>query len=117
MPKKPTEIELKSKNYDRLKPTVQVWLPAVASLYFALSQIWGLPAAEEVVGTIAAVTAFLGVVLGISTRNYNKHKDGSFVIDDTDVEKDLFTLELDVPVEDLYGRKELRFKTRNESQN
>lgn len=41
------------------------------TLYFALASIWGLPYAEEIVGTITAIDAFLGVLLGISTHNYN----------------------------------------------
>ena len=58
--------------YDCLKRVAQVWLPAIATLYFALSQIWGLPYAEQIVGTITAVDAFLGAVLGVSTHLYNK---------------------------------------------
>lgn len=58
--------------YDRLKWLAQILLPALGTLYFALSQIWGLPYGEQIVGTITAVDAFLGVCLGISTANYNK---------------------------------------------
>jgi len=49
-------------------------LPAIGTLYFALAQIWNLPLAEEIVGTITAVDAFLGAVLGISTAQYNKEQ-------------------------------------------
>lgn len=58
--------------YDCLKYIAQIALPAIGALYFALSQIWGLPYGEEVVGTITAVDAFLGALLGISTMLYNK---------------------------------------------
>jgi hypothetical protein len=44
----------------------------MGALYFTLAQIWHLPNAEEVIGTIAAVNTFLGVLLGISTRSYNR---------------------------------------------
>lgn len=63
---------LKNQTYDFLKPIAQIWLPAAGTLYFALAQIWGLPYAEEVVGTITAIDAFLGAVLGISTVKYNE---------------------------------------------
>ena len=43
-------------------------------LYFALAGTWDLPYGEEVVGTITAVDTFLGVVLGISTAQYNKQQ-------------------------------------------
>ncbi len=58
--------------YDILKNVAQVWLPAIATLFFAIAQIWGLPYAEQIVGTITAVDAFLGAILGISTMQYNK---------------------------------------------
>lgn len=63
---------MSNKTYDVLKYIAQIALPAIGALYFALSQIWGLPYGEEVVGTITAVDAFLGALLGISTMLYNK---------------------------------------------
>lgn len=62
---------MSNKVYDVLKKVAQVWLPALGTLYFALSQIWGLPYGEAIVGTITAVDAFLGAILGISTKLYN----------------------------------------------
>ena len=47
-------------------------LPAVATLYAALSAVWAWPYSEEVVTTITAVDTFLGAVLCISTATYNK---------------------------------------------
>lgn len=61
-----------NKTYDTLKYIAQIVLPAIATLYFALAGIWNLPFGEQIVGTITAIDTFLGVVLGISTRNYNK---------------------------------------------
>ena len=58
--------------YDALKFIAQIFLPAVGTLYFALAQIWNLPYAEQIVGTITAVDAFLGALLGISTMQYKK---------------------------------------------
>ena len=57
--------------YDCLKRLALVWLPAAGTLYFALASIWGLPYGEQIVGTITAVDAFLGAILGISTKIYN----------------------------------------------
>lgn len=56
--------------YDVLKWIAQLFLPAAGALYFALANIWGLPYGEEIVGTITAVDAFLGVILGISSKAY-----------------------------------------------
>ena len=63
---------MNSKLYDVLKVIAQIWLPALGTLYFALSVIWGFPYAEEVVGTITAVDTFLGAILGISNSMYKK---------------------------------------------
>ena len=63
---------MSNKTYDILKWVAQYLLPALATLYFAVAKIWGLPYGEEIVGTITAVDTFLGVLLGISTSNYNK---------------------------------------------
>lgn len=65
-------MKLTNKTYDVLKWIAQILLPALGTLYFALSKIWGFPYATEVVGTIAALDTFLGAVLGISTVEYNK---------------------------------------------
>lgn len=63
---------MSNKMYDVLKWIAQYLLPALGTLYFAVAGIWGLPYAEEVVGTIVAIDTFLGVVLGVSTAQYNK---------------------------------------------
>ena len=63
---------MKNKTYDVLKYIAQIVLPAVGTLYFALASIWGLPYGEQIVGTITAVDTFLGALLMVSTKNYNK---------------------------------------------
>lgn len=65
-------MKLSNKMYDLLKWIAMYFLPAVGTLYFALAGIWGLPYGEEIVGSITAVDTFLGVILGISTAQYNK---------------------------------------------
>ena len=63
-------MKLSNDTYDFLKSLALSWLPALATLYMAVSKIWGLPYGAEISGTIMAVDTFLGVVLGISTANY-----------------------------------------------
>ena len=63
---------MSNKAYDILKWVAQIVLPAVAAAYFGLSQIWGFPYGEEVVGTITVIDVLLGAILGISTSQYNK---------------------------------------------
>ena len=69
-------MKLNNKVYDTLKWIAQYFLPALGTLYFALAGIWGFPYGEQVVGTITAVDTFLGVILGLSTMQYNKIENG-----------------------------------------
>jgi hypothetical protein len=82
--KKVDIVHFSSPVYDVLKKVAQIWLPAAGTMYFTLAQIWGLPAAEEVVGTVVAVDTFLGVLLGISTASYERSGekfDGTMVVE------------------------------------
>lgn len=63
---------LSDKAYDILKWVALVLLPALGTLYFGLAGIWGFPYGEQIVGTITVIDTFLGVILGISTVQYNK---------------------------------------------
>lgn len=68
-------MKMNDKTYDVLKWIATYLLPALGTLYFALAQIWNLPYGEQVVGSITAIDTFLGVVLGLSTSQYNKQKE------------------------------------------
>lgn len=65
-------MKLSNKVYDVLKWVAQILLPALGALYFGLARIWSLPYAEEIVGTITVVDAFLGALLGLSSVQYYK---------------------------------------------
>lgn len=68
-------MTMSNKTYDLLKWIAQLLLPGLGTLYFALATIWGLPYGEQIVGTITAIDAFLGMILGISVKAYNKTTD------------------------------------------
>lgn len=75
------------KVYKILKYLTQIALPAVATLYFTISNLWGLPYTEQIMGTITAIVTCLGVLLGVGTYRYNKNDggtDGSIIIEDGD---------------------------------
>lgn len=61
---------LNNKQYDAVKFLTVTLLPALGTLYFALGQTWGLPHPQEVMGTLLAIQAFIGVVMHISTNQY-----------------------------------------------
>ena len=95
-----------NKMYDILKFIAQIVLPALGTLYFALSSIWGLPYGEEIVGTITAVDAFLGALLGLSSMKfYQEGRDvaGTLSIDpENDAAEFNFS---DISTEDLTSQK------------
>ena len=66
------KFKLSNEVYDILKFIAQIVLPAAGTLYFALAGIWGWPYGEQIVGTITAVDAFLGALLGLSSAAYKK---------------------------------------------
>ncbi len=67
--------------YDRWKYFAMVVLPALGTLYAALGEIWGLPHPTEVVGTMVALDAFLGVVLHRSSRAWAEAVDNAAVLE------------------------------------
>ena len=69
-------MKISDKTYDILKYIAQYVLPALGTLVFAITSIWGLPYGEQIVGTITAVDAFIGALLGISTYNYKNEVQG-----------------------------------------
>lgn len=68
---------LSNNMYDAFKWLALVGLPAVGTLYFALADIWHLPMAAQVVGTITAVDAFLGLVLNVANKQF-KNSDAAY---------------------------------------
>lgn len=66
---------MKDTTYDILRYIADLVLPALGTLYFALSGIWGFPYGEQIVGTITAVVAFLDVVLKVKKSNYDKQAE------------------------------------------
>lgn len=108
---------LSSKTYDALKRLAQIGLPAAGTLYFALSQIWGFPHGEQVVGTIVAIDAFLGILLGYSSISYNNSAakyDGTIEITNPEHGPKLYSLNLNTKPEDLDGKQQVVFQIQSE---
>lgn len=70
-----TSFTMSDALYEKLKFIALVLLPALSTLYFTLGSLWGFSYVEQVVGTIAAIDTFLGVILRISTKSYNASPD------------------------------------------
>ena len=67
-------MKLSNKTYD-IWNKIQRWLPAIAVLYVALSQIWGLPFGDEINKTIMAICTFLASILEVSSVNFYKQQE------------------------------------------
>lgn len=116
-----TGLQLSNNTYNNFKFIVQIVLPALAVLYASLSEFWGFPKVQEVVGTISAVALFLGVILRISSSSYAKAPrqgtpDGEFVISrDTEGNPTAIRLELESDPAEFVGRQSIVFRARDDS--
>jgi hypothetical protein len=103
---------LSNRTYDLAKHFALVVLPALGTLYFALSQVWGFPYGEEVVGSIVALEVFLGVALGVSTKQYRNSDaryDGQLDVVE-DEEKKSFVLNYHEDPYEIENKDEVLFK-------
>jgi hypothetical protein len=100
-------------SYSLGKRLVQIYIPALSSLYFGLGSIWGLPAVEQVVGTLAVVATFIGVCLGLSSKQYDQSDaayDGQVVVETNDTGGKLFSLQLDGDPTEIEKKSSVAFK-------
>jgi len=58
--------------YNALKWITLAFFPATGALYFTLANLWMFPYGEQVAATLAAIAAFLGLILGFSEYQYNQ---------------------------------------------
>lgn len=110
---------ISNSTYDRLKKFVTVVLPAFATLYAGLAQIWSLANSEGVVATCALVATFGGVLLSLSTKSWNNSEakyDGELIIVENDPDTTIPTLQLIVKrdLNELANKTTVRFKSIDE---
>jgi hypothetical protein len=104
---------MSDKIYNKVKWFVQIVLPAISTLYFTLGALYDLPAVEQVMGTCAALAVFLGGLIGLSTKAYNKsdEKYAGVVVVNEDADKDLYSIEtFGDPEETVKNSKEVLLK-------
>lgn len=109
----PTTPLFTNRAYDILKWLVQIVMPAAGTLYFTLAQIWGFQYAEQVVGTIAALTLFVGVVMKLSNRSYEASDDkydGALQVTQVPGDGTEHSLVFNAPLDELQNKKNLLLK-------
>lgn len=112
VPARSSQPWLNDKTYGFLKFVAQILLPALGTLYAAVAGFWGLPAVQEVMGTIVAVDTFLGLVLGISTAQFNALRanaphDGTLTVQRYDDNSGAVTIGLTTHPADIMEKKEV----------
>lgn len=63
-------MKMTNEQYDLAKKVITKWSPALGVLIAGIATLYGFDA-TKIVGVISLVTAFAGVVLGVSSNNYN----------------------------------------------
>lgn len=101
-------MTLSNKVYDVIKWIAQYFMPALATLWITLAKIWGLPYGTEIGATVTGIDLFLGAILGISSQNYKG--EGTMIVDTSDEAKDIYSLDLNVPAEELAKKDMITFK-------
>ena len=93
---------LNDRTYNILKKIALIWLPALSTCYFALATIWGLPYAEQIVGTLAAIDTFLGAILGLSKSAYQG--DGTISVGANEDGVPQWSLKMNIDANDILSR-------------
>ena len=68
-------MKLPDKWYDVLKWVCLIFFPACAWLILQIGAMVGIPNPERIAAIINAVATFIGLLIGVSTYNYNKAKE------------------------------------------
>lgn len=104
---------INDKVYNIIKWFVVYFLPALGTLYFSISQLWGIPHADQVLGTITSVTIFLSMVMGLSSSSFKKNglgTDGVMLVDTSNPDKDVYLLQLNNEATNLAEKDIISFK-------
>lgn len=110
-------LQLSNNTYNNMKFVVLIVLPALGILYASLSQFWGFPKVQEVVGTINALALFLGIILRISGSSFaaspqGRTPEGSFIISKDEEGNKKVTLEFDQDPADFIDQGTLTFNVK-----
>lgn len=107
---------LNDRTYDLFGNIVRLFIPALGVFYATIAEIWDIPQADRVVGTLAAVGLLLGVILQISKGQYKKteaDKDGVIDVFPTNEGAELGRMSLNLSADDIAGKQLLTLKVNN----
>ena len=61
---------MNDKTYDLLSDWARIYLPAIAAAYVGVAEIWGLPYAAQISGTIGVAITLMGAFLKKKSKEY-----------------------------------------------
>jgi hypothetical protein len=113
---KPTPM-LSDSAYNVVKKSATIVFPALSALYIAVAQIWNFDHVDQVVGTLAAINTFFGVLIQLSKKSY--YASSAPYVGEIQVknvgEKKVFSLMLDGDPEELENMNSANFKVSSET--
>ena len=104
---------LSNTTYDVVKDLVTIAFPAAIVLYSGLAVFWGWPFTEQIVGSAGLIGTFLGVLLKIAQKRYEKlptQYDGALVANDPNPDNDTYRLEFDNSLPAMANQATVRLK-------
>lgn len=116
---KPQSPMLSDGAYNVVKKSATIVLPALATLYFALAQLWNFPEPEKVVASITAANTFFGVLVQLSKKSYyasNAPYVGEIKVQESeDGSRKVFSLVVDGDPESLEYMEQATFKINSDT--
>lgn len=110
----PRDYLLPDKVYVVGRAFVGLILPAISALIFALGGIWNYDHVTEIIGTIAALTVFLGAVLAFGRTSYDRSDakyDGVINLSESPEGKKTYSLDLtSLTPEEIVDKTNVNFK-------
>ena len=72
---------MSNRTYDILKQ-IALWAVPLSVFVASMGKVWGLPYAEQISATLAAVDVLIGAVVSVSARAYKAGQEGEDDADD-----------------------------------
>lgn len=113
-------MKFSQSTYDFLQKLVRVGLPGLATLYLGFADLWNLPNAIEVAGSLTLLAVFLGSLLTKSSADFKRtNEPAAGFVQQTGVDPDTgipsLALTLSKLPQELLDKKTITLKVDNPS--
>ena len=94
----------------KLKGMLLYFIPFIGAWYFILSDTFGWPNIPLVSGILFGMDLIL---VGLYMHPFKQTKDGTLMVDTSNLQKDTYRLSLDTPLEELATKETITLKVDN----